>query len=322
MEKELTVESAGHKHHHHHVKKDRRHYPMPSIESIKVKNALIEEGFNHKWENDKTIQEYIDSLPPYPRVEESREGFITRTFTSKSGMQMNYYVAEGTNKHGVLVYFHGGAYIEETLPPHFEFVKHLSERTGLSVILPNYPTIPLVDAQDLTDLLFEFYHSVVPKGLIFLMGDSAGGAIALNIAQHFKDDVDLRPKRVFLISPWVDASTSNPEIFNLAIPEKDVFLKPSGLGYTGKLFAGNLPLNHPVVSPLFGDMEGLPPTVILIGTHDILLPDCRLLRDKMIGSNVDMEYWEYEEMMHVWPIFPMPESEEVISRIQKMIVLD
>ena len=62
-------------------------------------------------------------------------------------------------------------------------------------------------------------------------------------------------------------------------------------------------------------MRGLPRTVILVGTDDCLLPDARRLQDKMVREGVDTEYWEYENMMHVWPLFPMPEAEDALERM-------
>lgn len=76
-------------------------------------------------------------------------------------------------------------------------------------------------------------------------------------------------------------------------------------------------MDHPAVSPLFGEMRSLPRTVILAGTDDSLLPDARLLRDKMAREGVDTEYWEYENMMHVWPLFPMPEADEALERLHQ-----
>ena len=60
---------------------------------------------------------------------------------------MNYYVSHGTKERETVVYMHGGAYIEEILPPHFAFARQWTERTGFTVILPNYPTVPAADAK-------------------------------------------------------------------------------------------------------------------------------------------------------------------------------
>ncbi|MEC0205194.1 alpha/beta hydrolase [Paenibacillus lautus] len=296
---------------------------MPSKESVAIKELLTAEGFHHKWENAGTIRQYIETLPPYPALSEEHEGFETRCFQSGSGVSMNYYVSHGAKEQGTVVYLHGGAYIEEILPPHFAFAKQWTKRTGFSVIIPNYPTVPAMDAKKLTGLMREFYKYICTQmwSPVFLMGDSAGGALALDMAQSVKG-TPLAPKGLILLSPWVDAATDNPQIAALGIPQRDVFLQPVGLGEVGRMYAGSLSLNDPAVSPLFGEMGSLPRTVILVGTDDSLLPDARLLRNKLIREGVDTEYWEYENMMHVWPLFPMPEAEEALERLHQWVARD
>ncbi|KOR88567.1 alpha/beta hydrolase [Paenibacillus solani] len=296
---------------------------MPSKESLAIKELLTAEEFHQKWESLQTIRQYIETLPPYPALSEEQEGFETRCFQSGSGLRMNYYISYGAIEKGTVIYLHGGAYIEEILPPHFAFAKQWTKQTGQTVILPNYPTVPATDAKDLTGLMREFYKFVCPqaRGPVFLMGDSAGGALALDMAQSVKGTPQ-QPKRLILLSPWVDVATNNPVISELGIPQRDVFLQPAGLSEVGKMYAGSLPMDDPAVSPLFGEMKNLPRTVILIGTDDCLLPDARLLRDKLISEGVDTEYWECENMMHVWPLFPMPEAEDALKRLHQWITRD
>ncbi|MGG3282612.1 alpha/beta hydrolase [Paenibacillus solani] len=296
---------------------------MPSKESLTIKKLLTAEGFHQKWESPETIRQYIATLPSYPALSEKQEGFETRCFQSSSGLLMNYYISHGVIEKGTVIYLHGGAYIEEILPPHFAFAEQWTKQTGQTVILPNYPTVPAMDAKDLTGLMREFYKFACPqaRGSVFLMGDSAGGALALDMAQSVKGTPH-QPKRLILLSPWVDAATDNPCISELGIPQRDVFLQPAGLREVGKIYAGVLPMEDPAVSPLFGEMKNLPSTVILIGTDDCLLPDARLLRDKLIREGVDTEYWEYENMMHVWPLFPMPEAEDALKRLYQWITRD
>jgi len=293
---------------------------MPSKESMAIKELLTAEGFHQKWESPETIREYIETLPSYPALSEEQEGFETRCFQSSSGLPMNYYISHGMVEEGTVIYLHGGAYIEEILPPHFAFAKQWTKLTGQTVILPNYPTVPAMDAKDLTRSMREFYKFACPqaRGPVFLMGDSAGGALALDMAQSVKGTAQ-QPKGLILLSPWVDAATNNPVISELGIPQRDVFLLPAGLNEVGKMYAGSLPMDDPAVSPLFGEMKNLPSTVILIGTDDCLLPDARLLRDKLHREGVDTEYWEYENMMHVWPLFPMPEAKDALKRLHQWI---
>ena len=71
----------------------------------------------------------------------------------------------------------------------------------------------------------------------------------------------------------------------------------------------------PIVSPLYGDMENLNKIGIFVGTHEILLPDCRKLKRKIEKSNTEMFYKEYEAMQHDWMIFPIKEREILLNDV-------
>ncbi|MCL6458442.1 MAG: alpha/beta hydrolase [Gorillibacterium sp.] len=296
---------------------------MPSLESRSIKKKLRDEGFNDKWRSKSTIRHYIAGLPAYPTISPNQQGFITLSFVSEGARSMDYFVTDqghAEEAKALIIYLHGGAYFEEILPPHFAYARKLAELTGLKVIVPNYPTIPAITAKDLSLFMQDFYTFVsgTIEGPVFLIGDSAGAALAIQLANSFKNTRQ-EPERLILLSPWVDVATNNPEIAALAIPIRDVFMQPEGLNEVGHLYAGDLGLDDPIVSPLFTTFKQFPQTMIFIGTDDCLLPDARLLRDHLLAAGVTVNYFEYVDMMHVWPIFSMPEADEANRIIAAMI---
>lgn len=309
---------------------------MASSESYEIKQRLRAEAFREKWRNADTIQRYMGGLPPYPALGPDQEGFRTRSYTDGEGRTMNVYMAEpavdaaagagqfklrqeaacAEAEAGLIVYLHGGAYFEEILPPHFRYARQLVALTGRTVLVPNYPTLPAVHAGELVPYLQTFYAAICreTEQPITLIGDSAGAALALAIAAAFRFTADA-PARLVLLSPWADvvADADDPEL--AAIAARDVFMQPVGLAEVGRLYADGLPPTDSRVSPFYGEHAGLPETLLLIGTEDILFPAARRLRDKLQAAGVAVDYREYADMMHVWPLFPMPEAEEANRRI-------
>lgn len=294
---------------------------MPSVESVEIKRRLLQEGFHAKWQSAETIRAYMAGLPPYPALSPRQRGWQSASYEGPGSGRMDYFLSGDLEKgKGALVYCHGGAYIEEILPPQFIFAGALASLTGLTVIVPNYPTVPAVTAGSLNRLMAGFYDFVHSRsdGPVHLIGDSAGAALALNAAKGAVGSAR-EAASLTLLSPWLDVATDNPRIQEEGLAEADVFLQPPGLREVGRLYAGEAGMKDPLASPLFGPLAGLPRTLVLIGTADCLLPDARLLRDKLERANVPVDYEEFSDMMHVWTLFRMPEAEEARRMIRDFV---
>ena len=127
------------------------------------------------------------------------------------------------------------------------------------------------------------------------------------------------PGSLVLYSPWLDASATAEG--QRAIEERDRMLAVAGLEACGDMYRGELAIDDPRVSPLFGEFEGWPPMAIFSGTSDILLVDGRRLAQKLEQPGMpDHIYREYEDMFHVWMLLPIPEArrarDETVAFIQ------
>ncbi len=198
-----------------------------------------------------------------------------------------------------VVYLHGGAYTSEIVRQHWALIGHLAERTGLEVHVPIYGLSPRHHGLEALELV-----TAVVRGLgrpCYLAGDSAGGGLAL-LATQATDTV----AGLTMIAPWLDLTMSNPGID--AVEPHDPWLFRAGLRPIAAAWTGGLALDDPRLSPIHGDLGGLPPTQILVGTRDITLPDCRLLRDRL-PARTPLTYHEQEGAIHVYPLLPVPEAE-------------
>jgi len=219
-----------------------------------------------------------------------------------------------------IIYTHGGTYINELIDAHWGIIEQLIEQTGAAVTIPIYPLAPEHTYKQTYSLLDEVYRDVTSRteaNKIILCGDSAGGGLALGQAMYFRDQGLALPGRIILFSPWLDITVSNPEIPSLE--PFDPMLTTPGPVEAGKWWAGGDDPRSPLLSPLFGNLTGLPPIDVFIGTHDITLPDTRILNDKVTAAGGEIHLYEYPGALHVFVAATFtPEAKDAYRRIAEI----
>ena len=220
-----------------------------------------------------------------------------------------------------ILYLHGGAYINNVMGAHWDFVAQLVRETGCVVILPDYhlaPSSTYIDAFAMIDEVYKLILARVDSKKVIFCGDSAGGGFALSFVQKLKSEGVAQPQQLILISPWLDVSMTNPEIE--AVQKKDPILNAETLILAGKAWAGNADTKNYLVSPIYGDLSGLPKISIFIGSDDVLYPDCEKLKSLMAEQNTGFNYFVYPKMFHVWVLFPfLKESKCALKQICDLI---
>ena len=222
---------------------------------------------------------------------------------------------------GAVVYLHGGAYTNEVVDQQWAFVAALAARTGVEVHVPIYGLAPHHTASEAVDLVAEVVHGLVAQGRsVVLLGDSAGGGLALVAAQQAAPAVRQRVAGLLLIAPWIDLTMANPAVD--AVEPTDPWLTRAGLHPIARSWAGDLALDDPVVGPLFGDLTGLPPVEVRVGTRDITAPDCRELERRMPDGAAFALHVE-DGAIHDYPLLPTPEgraaSREIGERVTALL---
>jgi acetyl esterase/lipase len=215
-----------------------------------------------------------------------------------------------------VIYLHGGAYVNSFASQHWALMSKLVATLNCTVVAPNYPHAPEHCVTDVFDLMVPVYNEVasrVGSANVTLMGDSSGGGISLALAQRLREDGYEQPGQVVLLSPWLDATLSNPEIEQY--DKVDPFLGVRGLKYGGEVYAHDVDPKSYLVSPVYGSLKNLAPITLFIGTRDILYPDCRKLRDNAAAEGVAINYREYQDMVHNWMLGPMPEAKQAFAEI-------
>jgi epsilon-lactone hydrolase len=218
-----------------------------------------------------------------------------------------------------VLYLHGGSYVNEIVRSHWSFVGHLVATAPVAAVVPIYPLGASVGAAGTvagaTAIAAELVERAGPDGVV-LMGDSAGGGLTLAVAQALRDH-GLTAHRVVLISPWLDVATALPE--QREIEPRDAMLAIPGLVECGRTYAAGLPLDDPRVSPIHGEMSGLPPLTVFSGTHDLVNPDSRRLCDACAAAGVPCDLVEAPGMPHVYPLMPTPEGRAARRQIVQLV---
>lgn len=220
-----------------------------------------------------------------------------------------------------IFYLHGGAYIAGITWPHWRFVNKISSQTGVKVTVLDYPIAPENSYIDAIEMVLFTYKVLLkdhsPSQIIF-MGDSAGGGLALALAQILRKKKLPQPHKIILLCPWLDVSMNNPEIE--IFKKKDSLLSKRVLITAGKYYANGADTKLPEISPIYGNFEGLAQMHVFIGTHDILAADVRKLNERLKNTKNHMTYYEFDRMFHVWMFFPIPEARTAIGKIKEIIL--
>lgn len=226
----------------------------------------------------------------------------------------------GQRAGGALIYLHGGAYVYPMVAGQWGIVEGLIDRTGLPVIIPDYPIAPAHTATD----AFDFVQPIIDEaqaefGRVILFGDSAGGGLALSLAMQRRDTGARQVDGLVLYAPWVDVTMTNPRIEE--VQGRDKILRVPGLAWAGRAWAADLDPTDPRVSPLYGDPAGLPPMRIFQGDADILGPDTIEFARKAARAGVDVRLRVEPDGFHVYvlsvPI--IPEAEAALDRSARFI---
>jgi acetyl esterase/lipase len=232
-----------------------------------------------------------------------------------------YYIApSGRDDAGNFVLFlHGGGYINEIVRAHWRIVGYLTRAAQVRCVVPIFPLAPRGAAKEIVpgvgELLRQMIEAAGPAR-VTVVANSAGAGLALAAAQWLRDGGHRQPDGLVLISPGLDASISRPE--QVALAASDPMNDIPGTREGARLYAGDLDITHPYVSPLRGDLRGLAPMVVFSGTRDFLYPDSVELAAKARAVGVPVELHLRKGQPHNYVGFPTPEgsqARELIARV-------
>lgn len=255
------------------------------------------------------------------------------------GVHAEWVLAPESDPRRRLLYLHGGAFFVGSPRSHRPLTAELAKRTGLSVLTIDYRLMPEHRRRDGIEDCQKAYRWILENGpdgqgapgQVFIAGDSAGGNLTLMMTAWVRDQPIRNPDGAVALSPATDSTFVSPSfVTNL---ETDPMLGP-GLGrlakvpkplmYVATRLASRMSPRNPLISPMFGDLSNLPPTLVHASESEMLFDDARryVYEARRQGSPVQLQTWP--EMVHVWQIFYhlLPEAREALDRIAEFIGRD
>lgn len=202
-----------------------------------------------------------------------------------------------------IIYFHGGGYVAGPWRRQFLMMTELAKQTGMTLYVVNYRLAPEHRFPAGLEDCFAVYKALVKeKGAknLILSGDSAGGGMSMAVTQKAQQESLEVPQKLVLISPWLLVGSRNPEME--AISPIDPLLTYNPNDSTPPAYALPGEFDNPLVSPYYANLEEFPPMLVLIGTWDILWPDCREFLERAKREDADVVAIIGKEMFHVWTI--------------------
>ncbi|MDC1080670.1 alpha/beta hydrolase [Flavobacteriaceae bacterium] len=220
----------------------------------------------------------------------------------------------------LLIFIHGGAFISGPADHHWNTVKEIAKKMDCKIWMCDYPKAPenkITKISENIDAIYSEAQKNYEADQISILGDSVGGTLATALVQRLILKKLKLPAKLILVTPVMDASMSNPKI--KTFEKIDPMLSKKGVLSAKKMCAGSKDLKDQMISPLYGNFEGFPSTVLFLAKKDILYPDAKLAEIKMKKSNVNIKLIEGENMPHIWPFLPV--MKEAKTSLNQMIQL-
>ena len=205
----------------------------------------------------------------------------------------------------VMLYVHGGGYVQGSLASHRNLVFEIARSMKGKVLNLDYrlaPEHPFPAAvEDTVNAWAELLEMGIDPKKASFGGDSAGGGLVIAALVSARDKGLPMPSCACCISPWTDLVGTGRTMDTKAL--EDPMVNRAALEFFSDFYADKEDKTHPLISPLFADLAGLPPLLIQVGTAETLLDDSRRLATRARYAGVDVSYAEWEGMPHIWHIF-------------------
>ncbi|MGN1150800.1 MAG: alpha/beta hydrolase [Lachnospiraceae bacterium] len=231
------------------------------------------------------------------------------------------YVNRAHMKKYIILYCHGGGYSTGSSLYARTLTGKLAASTSMDVLSFDYRLAPEHPYPAATEDAMQVWNYLMLLGYgardIILAGDSAGGNLALSLTLKLKEEGRLLPRGLVLMSPWTDLTSSGKSYISKA--EIDPVLNGAYLEKMIRNYAEGQELTNPLISPLFGDYVGFPPTYIQVGNNEILLDDSVMLYRKLLKANVSVKLEMFKGMWHVFQMSPFKTAYEAMDKNAEFI---
>jgi monoterpene epsilon-lactone hydrolase len=297
---------------------------MPSIKS-KIFNFLMRNRHLLRGEPRKPVFDFDTSIEDFrARCEKSAGKYakipdgIEIKEENMNSINSEWIIPEGANTNHVILYVHGGGYVSGSCNDHRGFVSKFAKNCGTACLQFEYRLAPEYPFPAGLDDSVSVYQCLLDKGYkpgnMVFAGESAGGGLALALLLALKEQNIPMPAATVAISPWTDLTCSSDSYKS----KNKVSVGPlNAWTVFSTYYTGDNPPNLPLISPLFGELHGLPPIFINSGEHDELFEDGEKFYLEAKAAGVDITFRAGKGMVHCYPLLA-PLFKEATEAMQEI----
>jgi acetyl esterase/lipase len=281
-----------------------------------------------RWLTGRYIKKLNLSEAPVPKMRErldqlgrlgrKAKGVAIET-ADVAGLHAEWYRPQKPLPDKVFLYLHGGAYALGSCDSHRALATRIAAAANVDTLLPEYRLAPEHPFPAGLGDCVAVYRSLLEKGYaaddIIIGGDSAGGGLTAAAMLQLRHDGVPLPRAAVMLSPFLDVSASGESMKTRA--EQDPWFEPDKIAVVIRHYCPTEDLRNPLLSPVFANVAGLPPTLIHVGDDEILLSDSTRFAEKLRQAGIDVELEVFPELWHVFQLFvgAMPESKVAVDKI-------
>jgi monoterpene epsilon-lactone hydrolase len=202
-----------------------------------------------------------------------------------------------------ILFLHGGGYVQGSAKAYRGFASQIVSRVGVPALVIDYPLAPEASLPSAPDTVLRAWQHLIDNGFkrIAVVGDSAGGGLSLvTMAQLAKRAEDPQPVAGVVFSPWADLAFTGKSMTDPTVA--DALIGYEYLQDCARKYLGSYDARDPLGSPLHGDLAGLPPLLIQVGTDERLLDDSRQFASRAAAAGVPVQLEIWEGMHHVFQL--------------------
>jgi len=279
---------------------------------FRMKRLLLDKPGELNVEKDRreleTMAKYFKSLTP-----------ITCTPVTANGVPAEWIIPQGLSTERVILYIHGGSFNSGSIISHRPLAANIAIACQARALIIDYrlaPEFPYPAAlQDSLSAYEWLLANGIPANQIAVMGDSAGGTLTLALLIQLREQGKPLPALAACLSPGTDFSMWGESWrFNKG---KDFMLDQRNIQKSIDIYLRDVDRRSPLVSPVYGDLQGLPPILLQVGSDEVLLTDATRFVEKAKAAGVPATLEVWEGMQHVWQYTAsfLPEARSAIHNI-------
>jgi acetyl esterase/lipase len=248
---------------------------------------------------------------------------VTCRRVSAGGVEGEWILPAAASQEKAILYFHGGGFRIGSIASHRDLIARIGQASGCRVLAISYRLAPEHCFPAALDNALAAYRYLLDQGLqpadIALAGDSAGGNLVLGAMLALRDRGETLPAAAVLMSPWTDLAATGASYESRAKADP-IHQRAMILALAKDYLGRDGDPRHPLASPLYADLSGLPPLLIQVGDRETVRDDSTELAARAKAAAVNVELQVFDGMIHVFQMFPeIPQAGEAIAALARFL---